>query len=155
MGSHEKALFLQKEIQEKLTFFEKRKRKNKKKAFYIKLSTVTCSALITVLLGLKNIGSNEDLFVNISIILGGFITILNFNESFYNHKELWIKEAKAYIELLELKTNIDFYIHGEDINNIKSSELEKFKNRLNEIINSNANSWAIMHHETSKKDEPK
>ncbi|MFC5452174.1 DUF4231 domain-containing protein [Paenibacillus aestuarii] len=152
MSSNEKAKFLQQEIQDMILFFQKRKRRNKKKAFYIKLLTIICSALISVLLGLKDINAGN-LLVNISIGLGAFITVLNFIESFYNHKELWIKEAKAHIELLELKTNIDFYIVGEDNSNIKLTDLEKFKDRFNEIINTNANNWASMHHKTTNKED--
>ncbi|MNR57323.1 hypothetical protein D3C85_1780720 [compost metagenome] len=80
---------------------------------------------------------------------------MNFVESFYNHKDLWIKEAKAHIDLLELKTNIDFYLQGEDKANIKLDDLERFKDRFNEIISSNANNWEIMRKKTAKMENSK
>ncbi|MFK4998926.1 DUF4231 domain-containing protein [Bacillus sp. N9] len=99
--SIEKATYLQKEIKGHIQFFRHRKNRHKKKAFHLNLITVICSATITTLLGLQdfNVGS---WFINISIILGAFVTVLNFINGFYNYKELWIKDGKTFIELQEL-----------------------------------------------------
>ena len=105
--SREKANYLLKEIEENIKIFESRKNKSKNKAFYLKLITVICSAGITTLLGLKDINVGS-LFINISIILGAVVTVLNFVDGFYNHKELWVKDGKAYMELLELQRDLKF-----------------------------------------------
>ncbi|MBS4204492.1 DUF4231 domain-containing protein [Lederbergia citrea] len=140
----EKATYLQKEIEENIKVFEYRKNRHKKKAFYLKLVTVICSASITTFLGLKgfNVGS---LFINISIILGAVVTVINFADGFYNYKELWIKDGKAYIELLELQRDLTFYIQGRDPRSYVIEELEHYKFRLNEIIHSSAETWHKMH----------
>lgn len=135
--SAEKAAYLQKEIEENLKIFEHRKNKHKSKAFYLKLIIVACSASITTLLGLKDINAGS-LFINISIILGGIVTILNFVDGFYNHKELWIKDGKAYIDLLELQRDVTFYLKGRNPNSLENKELERYKLRLNEIIHLSA-----------------
>ena len=122
--SAEQATYLQKEIEANLKIFERRKNKHKSKAFYLKLVIVACSASITTLLGLKDINI-ANLFINISIILGGIVTILNFVDGFYNHKELWIKDGKAYIDLLELQRDLTFYVIGRDSNSLDNKELEQ------------------------------
>lgn len=138
--SREKANYLLKEIEENIKIFESRKNKSKNKAFYLKLITVICSAGITTLLGLKDINVGS-LFINISIILGAVVTVLNFVDGFYNHKELWVKDGKAYMELLELQRDLKFNVEGKDPGSFGVQELEPYKQRLNGIIHSSADTW--------------
>jgi Protein of unknown function (DUF4231) len=89
-----------------LSYFEKRKRTNKKKAIRLKLASVISSALITLLLGLKAV--NIDLFSNIALFFAALTTIFNGVEGFYNHRGLWSKDVKTLTSLRELKRDVAF-----------------------------------------------
>ncbi|MBS4207050.1 DUF4231 domain-containing protein [Bacillus sp. FJAT-50079] len=149
----EKATYLQKEIRGNIQFFRYRKNRHKKRAFHLNLVTVICSATITTLLGLQDF-SVGSWFINISIILGAIVTVLNFINGFYNYKELWIKDGKAFIELQELERDLTFYMEGRDPASFAAEELEKYRIRLNEIIHSSADIWYKLHQkEIDKGDE--
>ncbi|VEF46283.1 Uncharacterised protein [Bacillus freudenreichii] len=142
--NRKKALYLQKEIAKNIKLFELRKNRHKKRSFHLNLLTVVCTASITTILGLKDINVGS-LFINISIVLGGVVTILHFIDGFYNYKDLWVKDGKAYTDLLELQRDLTFYMEGRGANAYDMEALEEFKVRLNEIINISTDEWHKLH----------
>ncbi|RKQ15971.1 DUF4231 domain-containing protein [Lysinibacillus endophyticus] len=132
-------------INENIAYFEKRKVINRKRAYLLNLASIISSALITLLLGLKAV--NVNLFTNIALFFASFLTIVNGIESFFNHKGLWYKDARTLANLKELKRDIDFKIAGEPIDNISMKILNEYKNRLQNILSEDINTWSKMREE--------
>lgn len=142
MSSKTKIEVLMNDIHSNLSFFEKRKDKNKKRAYKLKLASITSSALVTLLLGFR--GVNVNLFSNIALFFAALITIFNGIEGFYNHKELWFKDVKTLSDLKALKREVEFSIAGEPEEPISPELLTHYKNKLQHILNEDVNTWSKM-----------
>ena len=142
MSSKSKLEVLIKDINENISFFERRKEKNKKRAYKLKMASIISSALVTLLLGLKAV--NINLFSNIALFFASLMTVFNGIEGFYNHRGLWYKDIRTLTSLKELKRDIDFSIAGEQEESISIELLTEYKNRLQNIFTEDINTWSKM-----------
>ncbi|QDP99652.1 DUF4231 domain-containing protein [Lysinibacillus fusiformis] len=140
MSSMSKLEVLINDINENIAFFERRKGKNKKRAYKLKLASIISSALVTLFLGFKAV--NLNLFSNIALIFASLMTVFNGIEGFYNHRGLWYKDIRTLAILKELKRDIDFNIAGEQKENISIELLTEYKNRLQNILTEDVNTWS-------------
>ncbi|MFJ7982238.1 DUF4231 domain-containing protein [Lysinibacillus xylanilyticus] len=140
MSSMSKLEVLINDINENIAFFERRKEKNKKRAYKLKLASIISSALVTLFLGFKAV--NLNLFSNIALIFASLMTVFNGIEGFYNHRGLWYKDIRTLASLKQLKRDIDFNIAGEQKENISIELLTEYKNRLQNILTEDVNTWS-------------
>ncbi|WP_212936415.1 DUF4231 domain-containing protein [Bacillus hominis] len=140
MSSISKIDVLIKDINENISIFEERKEKNKKRAYKLRVYSIISSALVTLLLGLKAI--NLNLFSNIALFFASLMTVFNGIEGFYNHRGLWYKDIKTLTSLRELKRDLDFSIAGEQRESISIELLTEYKNRLQNILTEDVNTWS-------------
>ncbi|MFJ7841292.1 DUF4231 domain-containing protein [Lysinibacillus sphaericus] len=93
-------------LEESISFFERRAKQNKFRAYLIKVISVICAALITFFLGIKEI--HTVFFSSLALFLAASLTVLNGIEAFFNHQALWIKDAETLSNLRLLKSDIKF-----------------------------------------------
>ncbi|HDR8418302.1 TPA: DUF4231 domain-containing protein [Bacillus cereus] len=134
--------FLIKEINNNIDFFEKRRVKNKKKAFRLKMASIFASAIITLLLGLKTI--QNSLITDFTLLLSVLITVFNGIDGFYSHKELWTKDVITLSRLRELKRDITFFSAGEERDSLSLEVLTSYKERLQNICNEDVSTWSNL-----------
>ncbi|WP_102348457.1 DUF4231 domain-containing protein [Bacillus sp. Marseille-P3661] len=142
MSATSKIEFLMNEIDLNISLFERRKEQNKKKAYWLKIASVICSSLVTLLLGLKAV--NVNIFSNIALFFAALITLFNGIEGFYNHRGLWYKDVRTLMRLKELKRDIQFNITGEQEQSISIQDLKRYKDKLQTIINDDINTWSKL-----------
>ena len=106
--------FLRGEVDRQLAQFGRRRRRDKRKAFGLQMATVTLSATITVLLGLRTSDATRTWLLNIALGLGALITVLAAAEAFFTHRRLWVLRTATVRRLETLSRHVDFHMTGAD-----------------------------------------
>jgi hypothetical protein len=107
--------FLRGELDQQLIFFRGRRRRDKRKAFALQMATVTLSAIITVLLGLRTSDPTRAWLLNTALVLGALITVLAAAEAFYTHRRLWVLRTTTVRRLETLSRHLNFHTAGSDV----------------------------------------
>lgn len=131
---------LRNELNFSIEYFEYKHKKTKTRVNVVKITSVTFSVLITVVLGLNSENLVET-FKNIAIVLGAVVTIINAVDAFYNYGALWVKNAVTLSKLRELKRELDFYAAGCEPEDISESKLNEFLNKLQQILKDDIKQW--------------
>lgn len=140
MDLKEKLNLLLTEIDSNIIYFNQKHKWTKRRATAIKISSVTFSAFITVLLGLE-MGDLAYLLKNAAIVLGALVTIINAVDAFYNYNALWVKNTITMTKLKELKREILYYSAGCGECDMSESKLNRYMNELQRILKEDVKQW--------------
>jgi len=139
--SRDKLDQVQSELEKQIKKFGKRRKRDKRKAFGLKVSTVVLSATITVLLGLRNFSHDaEAVFANIALGLGALVTVLAAIDAFFTHRGLWILRTKTVRQLEAISSDLEYYkcgLTGEP----EAAQVDKFHERLCLAIKQDLEAW--------------
>jgi hypothetical protein len=137
--------FLRGEVDRQLALFGRRRRRDKRKAFALQMATVTLSAVVTVLLGLRTSESIRTVLLNIAFVLGALITVLATAEAFFTHRRLWVLRTATVRRLETLSRHVDFNTAGADGKPADASTLAASLAELDAIIEDDLKAWHQMH----------
>lgn len=137
--------FLRSEVDRQLALFERRRRRDKRKAFGLQMATVTLSATITVLLGLRTSDVTRTWLLNIALVLGALITVLAAAEAFFTHRRLWVLRTATVRRLETLSRHVDFNAAGAVRGPIEASTLAACLAELDAIIADDLKAWHHVH----------
>jgi hypothetical protein len=137
--------FLRGEVDRQLALFGRRRRRDKRKAFALQMATVTLSAIVTVLLGLRTSDTARTLLLNIALVLGALITVLAAAEAFFTHRRLWVLRTATVRRLETLSRHIDFNAAGANGSASDTSALATCLAELDAIIAEDLKAWHHMH----------
>jgi hypothetical protein len=132
---------LKKELDCTIGYFSKKHMKTKHRANIVKISSVCFSAAITVILGLNSARNTSEIYMDIALVLGSVVTIINAVDAFYGFGSLWIKNTVTLARLRELRRKVEFYAAGRENQDISESELGKFLEELQQILKDDINQW--------------
>ena len=126
--------------------FKKECQNNKKVALRLKISSVFLSAVVTVCLGLKFVGTLDlqTWLSNLALALSAVITIVGAYEAFFDPRAIWIRETIVYTRLRNLKREYEFWAAGCDSENLEpadAAKLETFKQKLDQILIESLKNW--------------
>src|SRR5215510_9632427 len=93
---------LGKDIEARLAEFSRKRLRDKRKAFSLKIGAAILGAAVTVLLGLKVSPDAEATLKNIALFSGAIVAVLNTWDAFYDHKALWVKRTTTVARLKRL-----------------------------------------------------
>jgi hypothetical protein len=142
MNTNEQLQFFIREVEKLVDRYRKESARYKKTAFRLKIVSVLLAAIITVLLGIKfGDDSVSNTLSNISLILGACITVLAAYEAFFDPKALWVRETVTFVRLKDLQRDLNFWKSGADPNDITAEELNRFKMRLDNILEDTLKYW--------------
>lgn len=141
MKTEEKLKLIESEIDDRVREFARKRHGDKRRAFGLKVLSVLLAAIITVLLGLKVEAGWSDLLRNIALVFGALITVINAYEAFYDYRALWIRRTVTLVNLYKLQRDFRFYKSGVEPDEISGATLERFKNRLDEIMDNDLRNW--------------
>lgn len=139
----EKAKWLFDAIDDGLRRANNKKDRFKRKASFIKLSTLLLSGFATILLGVQ-IQGWEDKFKMVAFIFGAFVTMLNAVEPYFNFRSLWIEHEEVVYRLIRLKDELDFYLKGKNATEISVEEIEKFNTQYAQIWHDVSQKWLAL-----------
>ncbi|ONI85937.1 hypothetical protein ALI144C_12600 [Actinosynnema sp. ALI-1.44] len=136
--------FVKSEVRTLLQNYKGRRKRDKRKAFSLQMATVTLSATISILLGLRNFTAFEAWFANIALGLGALITVLAAADAFYSHRELWILRTRTVRELESLSRELAYYESSLGANEPDRAEVDKFFAKLNEVVAKDSEDWGRL-----------
>ena len=137
--------FLHRQVDRQLALFGRRRRRDKRKAFGLQMATVTLSATITVLLGLRTAGPTRTVLLNIALGLGALITVLAAAEAFFTHRRLWVLRTNTVRRLEALSRHVDFHTAGADGRPPDAGVLTASLAELDAIIADDQKAWQHLH----------
>jgi hypothetical protein len=104
--------FVEREVRSQLVGRRRRRDLDRRTAFALQLATVSLSAAITVLLGVRVDGAAREWLADSALGLGALITVLAAWQAFFGHRTLWIQRSETVHRLEELETRIAYHRVG-------------------------------------------
>lgn len=136
-----KIAYLENEINARISSFESKRSTNRNKAFAFKLVTAICSGAITIFLGIHSADEVTKIFLkDIALCLSASLTIFSTWDTFFNHRELWVKYTGTSNELKELKSDIAFMKVG-GVEKIKENKVDELYLTYKEILKNTNTHW--------------
>lgn len=114
MKPNPKLEVLKSQLTGSLDSFQRKRRQNKKKAFFVYLGATAISALVTVLLGLQGVPDEKVVYIrNIALVLSATVTLLTGFETFFNHRALWVRYTQTVTQLLGVQARLNYLTTAE------------------------------------------
>jgi len=133
--------WLHQELNRQLSAYRRRRKRDKRKAFALQMATVTLSASITVLLGLRTAGTTQQRLADIALILGAIITVLAAAEAFFAHRGLWILRTQTVRHLETLARHLDYQQTRPGGRPLEPNVLDRYASELDDILNEDHTRW--------------
>lgn len=137
--------FVRTEVDRQLALFGRRRRRDKRKAFGLQMATVTLSATVTVLLGLRTSDATRAWLLNIALVLGALITVLAAAEAFFTHRRMWVLRTATVRRLENLSRHIDFQMADAAAGPSDTGTLTACLAELDAIIADDVKGWQHLH----------
>jgi hypothetical protein len=149
MSNSERRAYFEKELNERIRDFALKRRRDKSKAFKLKILAVVFPAAITVLLGAKVGTVVSGVLQNVALLLGAIITVLNAVEAFYDHRSLWIRRTVTLARLYEVRRDLGLSVAGAEDGDIDSQTLDRLVGRYDGILDDDLKAWLKLREDTS------
>lgn len=146
---------LRKELECSIKFFTLKHSRTKRRAQAMKISSVSFSALITVILGITINENMTEVFRNVALILGACVTIINAVDAYFNYNALWIKSTVTLAKLQELRRKVDFYSAGASQEQIYSTKIDEFLEEFQQILKEDIKQWLRIREKVNSMDQNK
>jgi Protein of unknown function (DUF4231) len=140
MSTSEQIEYLKKNLEDQINAFKKRRRENRRLSVALRVLIISLGGLITVLLGVKVDAALQQSLNNLALICGAAISLATAIESFFNYRELYVRYTTTYVQLLNLKSDLEFQLIGEN-NRAQKQEIEKLFTRFQQILTETNEYW--------------
>lgn len=121
-----KLTIIKNKVVKDIDFFKNERRKNKFRAFYIRIMSTFLAAIITILLGLHLEGF-EKIFSGIALVISGFLTVIGILQKMLDSKDLWVQYTDTVAQLEGLLFSIDYLQVSERAIRLKDVDYVKLK----------------------------
>jgi hypothetical protein len=138
MGVIEKGEFLSKALSEQINSFDLKRKGNRRKALYFKLTVTGLGGITTILLGLQ-VSGYEPVLRNLALVCSAGVTLLNTWDTFFNHRGLWTRYTATYTELRAIKSDLEYLRQGGDTS-FAESKVDQLYDRFQGALNE-TNAW--------------
>lgn len=146
--STDKLGFLLDQLNAQIGAFEIRRRRNKRRAFWLKIATTGLSVGTTILLGITTgSASLTETFKNAALMMAGFVSILSAWDAFFNHKELWIRYKATSNNLKGLRALVEY--RARSSKGLDEEGIDALFVEFQRILRESNSAWQRM------RDEPK
>ena len=102
-----KMAFLRTQIDRRISSFDRRRKRNRRNALWIKILVSTFGVAVTILLGL-DVGTGKGLVGNIALVLSGMITLFSVLEGFFDYRMLWVRYTVTTNQLRTLRSRLEY-----------------------------------------------
>jgi hypothetical protein len=133
--------WLHRELGRELATYRRRRKRDKRKAFGLQMATVTLSATITVLLGLRATGTAQQRLADVALALGAVITVLAAAEAFFGHRGLWMLRTETVRHLEALAREVDYHQAGLNSQPPDPAAVQRYRVELDRILASDLTAW--------------
>ena len=141
-GGHEAQwAYLRGEVGRQLAAFQRRRRRDKRKAFGLQMATVTLSAAVTVLVGLRTTDATRTWLLNVALVLGALTTVVSGSELFFGHRRLWVLRTATVRRLETLARHVEFHTAGRTEPADDARRLAAYLFELDAILTDDQKGW--------------
>ncbi len=133
--------WLHQELGRQLAAYRRRRKRDKRKAFGLQMATVTLSATITVLLGVRATGTAQERLADIALALSAIITVLAAAEAFFAHRSLWILRTETVRNLEAFTRRLDYYQAGLNGQPPDPATVDGLQAEMNRILAADHTAW--------------
>jgi hypothetical protein len=138
---------LKKELRDRIHTTDKKKRKEKRIAFWLRVTTVAFSGTITVLLGFK-VGQPAARYLsNGALILSATVTVLTAVDAFYNYRSLYIHRTILITKLEGLVRRLDYLAAGRDPG-ITREQMDCLLKEMDQVLAEDLQAWRRLRGDT-------
>lgn len=138
MGVSEKTDFLSQALRKQIDLFNLKRRENRRKALFFKLTVTALGGVTTVLLGLQGIG-HENLLRNGALVLSAMVTLLSTWDTFFNHRGLWTRYTATFTDLKAIETQLEYLLLGGE-GSLTDSQVDELYSRFQNVLSA-TNEW--------------
>ncbi|NQX43330.1 Protein of unknown function [Pedobacter steynii] len=132
---NEQLTFLKGSIQKRIEGIDGRRVYYRRSAFNTYITVAILSTLVTIVLGLNLQDYKEEIRI-IALLISSLVTIVNYYNTFFNFKTLWVANNEALNRFYALRFAIDFFEKGADQDVLKikafSEEYQRILDGLNQ-----------------------
>lgn len=129
--------------------FSKKITRDKNKAYYFKLITLTMTFMATLALGFEALPFEKITLKNFALFCTSAVTFITGVDLFYNHKGLWVQYTKTRNMLYQIRDDLDFEVKAKGADNLSTDEIREFHNRIQTCLNE-CNDWWVKERQNSK-----
>ncbi|PBC76890.1 uncharacterized protein DUF4231 [Streptomyces sp. TLI_235] len=133
--------FVEAEVRGQLRIRTRRRDADRKRAFGLQISTVSLSALITVLLGVQVGEPTRQWLSDVALGLGAAITVLAAWQAFFSHRALWLQRSDTVHRLAALDRRLAFHRTGLTDDEPDPAQVAEFLAAYEEIVQADHDSW--------------
>ena len=112
------------------------------------------TAAITVLLGLRTIGTAQQRLADIALALGAVITVLAAAEAFFSHRGLWILRTQTVRRLETLARHLDYQQTRSAGQPLEPAILDRYAAELDDILSEDYIRWQQLRATTPETRSP-
>ena len=133
--------YLREQTAHQLAVYRRRRRRDKRKAFGLRLAAVSLSATVTALVGLRTANAAaQPWLLNTALVLGALGTVLTSIDGFFDHRRLWVLRTATVRRLEVLERRIALH----DVGGAEQHDLQACLALLEEIVADDQRAWARM-----------
>lgn len=131
------------ELVHQIARVNRQRKRDKRKATWLKMATITLTASVPVLIGLEGVANISSVLINTAFVIGVVVTGIIAYDSFFDHRSLWVMRANTVAKLLTLKIDFDFEA-ARAPEHLSASSLNALKSRLEAILKDDLESWLSL-----------
>ncbi|MCU7822031.1 SLATT domain-containing protein [Kitasatospora sp. DSM 101779] len=133
--------FVEEEVRSQLRIRTRRRDADRRRAFGLQISTVSLSAVITVLLGVQVGEPARQWLSDVALGLGAAITVLAAWQAFFSHRALWLQRSDTVHRLTALERRLVFHRAGLAEAEPDPAQVAEFLAAYEEIVQADHDSW--------------
>ena len=141
MNVADRVVFLREELDREQRHYQSSRERDKHKAIRVQMATVTLSATITVLLGIRVSAGVQPILADVALALGALLTVLAAYAAFYNHRGLWLNRANTIYRLNELRRQMDYRLAGVGDSEVEPEVVDELAAQLHQILEDEHHAW--------------
>jgi hypothetical protein len=145
-----KAEYLLQTLDGQIAKFRARRRENRTRSMFFKLAVTLFAALTTILIGIKADSATGTQLQNLALIFSAAGTLFSSWDLFFNYRGLWIRYTVTVVQLINLRSDLDYQLHG-DTDNLAESAVDELYRRYQAIMSETNTEWVSLRKEASNK----
>ena len=131
------------ELEYQINRVNKQRKRDKRKATWLKMATIILTAAVPVLIGLEGVANISSLLTNVAFVIGVVVTGIIAYDSFFDHRSLWVMRANTLAKMRTLKIDFDFDV-ARAPEHLSESSLNTLMSRLEVILKDDLESWLSL-----------
>ncbi|MFI6737267.1 SLATT domain-containing protein [Nonomuraea sp. NPDC050451] len=131
---------LQHDIQAELAVIAPQRRRNKRLAFFLRLSATFASAITTVSLGLKVGGTFGQMLTHVALILSATATVMMAIDAYFDPRSQWILEVTHWARLQALQRKLNDELARSD-GSLANATVDELRTEFEQLMTTHLDAW--------------